>query len=399
MSAPARYAVGLLMLLPFAACGEGGSGSDTRAYVERLGRDTTALEVFTRADDRIDGTLVIRSPVTQVIRYTALLNSDGSVRRLETAWTTPDANPEGPPTRYHIVEIEGDTATIGTGESLDELETERIEVPERSLPVIGRVQLSAALFEQAARLARAAGGERYDFTVLRTGSRQPTAPNAITARTADSVSIDFFGNPMIAAVDGDGRILGITGRETTLQIEVERADTAAIDIEAIAAEYAARDARGEGFGQASPRGGVEATVEGATLTVDYGRPSKRGREIFGGLVPWNQVWRTGANAATHFTSDRNLLIDGHALPAGTYTLWTTYTPEGGELIISGLTEVWGTQYDPESDVIRIPMKSDTLDESVEQFTIEVEPSERGGGILALSWDTNRFTVPFEVVRR
>jgi hypothetical protein len=342
---------------------------------------------------------VIRSPVTQVIRYTVLLNPDGSVRRLETAWTTPDANPEGPPTQYQIVEIEGDTATIGAGESLDELETERIEVPERSLPVIGRVQLSAALFEQAARLARAEGGERYDFTVLRTGSRRPTAPNAITARTADSISIDFFGNPMIAAVDADGRILGITGRETTLKIEVERADPAAIDIEAIAAEYAARDARGEGFGQASPRGGVEATVEGATLTVDYGRPSKRGREIFGGLVPWNQVWRTGANAATHFTSDRDLLIDGHALPAGTYTLWTTYTPEEGELIISGLTEVWGTQYDPESDLIRIPMKSDTLDESVEQFTIEVEPSERGGGVLALSWDTNRFTVPFEVVRR
>jgi hypothetical protein len=399
MSAPARYAVGFLMLLPLAACGEGGSASDTRAYVERLGRDTTALEVFTRAEDRIDGTLVIRSPVTQVIRYSALLNPDGSVRRLETAWTTPDANPEGPPTRYHIVEIEGDTATIGAGEILDELETERIEVPERTLPVIGRVQLSAALFEQAARLARTAGGERYDLTVLRTSSRRRTAPNAITTRTADSLAIDFFGNPMIAAVDGDGRILGITGRETTLKIEVERVDPAAIDIESMAAEYAARDARGEGFGQASPRGSVEATVEDATLTVDYGRPSKRGREILGGLVPWNQVWRTGANAATHFTSDRNLLIDGRTLPAGTYTLWTTYTPEGGELIISGLTEVWGTQYDPESDVIRIPMQSDALDESVEQFTIEVEPSERGGGVLALSWDTNRFTVPFEVVRR
>lgn len=399
MSAPARYAAVLLMVLPLAGCGEKGPRSDTRAYVERLGQDTTALEVFTRADDRIDGTLVIRSPITQVIRYSALLNPDGSVRRLETAWTTPDANPEGPPARYRIVEIEGDTAIVAAGESLESMETERIEVPERTLPVTGRVQLSAALFEQAARLARADGGERYDFNLLRTGSRQPNAPNAITARTADSVSIDFFGNPMLAALDEDGRILGITGRETTLKIEVERADPDSIDIEAMAAQFAARDARGSGFGQASPRDGVEATVEGAALTVDYGRPSKRGREIFGGLVPWNEVWRTGANAATHFTSDRNLLIDGHALPAGTYTLWTTYAPEGGELIISSLTDVWGTQYDPESDVIRVPMKSEALDESVEQFTIVVEPSERGGGVLALSWDTNRFTVPFEVVRR
>ena len=68
-------------------------------------------------------------------------------------------------------------------------------------------------------------------------------------------------------------------------------------------------------------------------------------------------------------------------------------------IVSSLTDVWGTQYDPESDVIRVPMKSEALDESVEQFTFEVEPRERGGGVLALSWDTNRYTVPFEVVRR
>ncbi|MEJ2339901.1 MAG: hypothetical protein P8Y15_13565, partial [Gemmatimonadales bacterium] len=187
---------------------------------------------------------------------------DGSVRRLETSWTTPDSNPEGPPARYQFVEIEGDTAIVAAGESPESLETERIEVPERTLPVTGRVQLSAALFEPAARLARAEGGERYDFNLLRPSARRPIAPNAITARTADSVSIDFFGNPMLAALDEEGRILGITGRETTVKIEVERADPAAIDIEAMAAEFAARDARGVGFGQLSPRDDVEATVEG-----------------------------------------------------------------------------------------------------------------------------------------
>lgn len=399
MSAPTRYAARLLLLLPLAACGEREAEPEARAYVERLGRDTTAIEVFTRADDRIDGTLLIRSPVTQLVRYTALLNPDGSVQRLETAWTTPDQNPEGPPTRYQIVEIAGDTAAVSAGETPDRLETQRIEVPERTLPVIGRVQLSAALLEQAARQASAADEERYDFTVLRAGPRVGTAPNAITRRTADSISIDFFGNPIIAALDEGGRILHISGRQTTLKVEVERVDPAAIDIETLAEEYAARDARGEGFGQASPRGSVEATVDGARLAVDYGRPSKRGREIFGGLVPWRQVWRTGANAATHLTTDRDLRIDERTLPAGTYTLWTKFTPEGGELIISGLTEVWGTGYDPESDVMRTPLTSETLDESVEQFTIEVKPSERGGGVLALSWDTNRFTVPFEVVRR
>jgi hypothetical protein len=213
------------------------------------------------------------------------------------------------------------------------------------------------------------------------------------------VSIGFFGNPLVAALDAEGRIQGVTGLETTLKIQIERVDPAALDLEALAAEFAARDARGDGFGLASPRGADTVSIDGATLTVDFGRPSKRGREVFGGVVPWNEVWRTGANAATHFASDRDLLIGGEPVPAGTYTLWTTFTPEGGLLIISRLTEVWGTQYDPAQDFARIPLEREDLAEVVEQLRIEVEPSEGGGGVLALSWDTSRFTVPIEVARR
>ncbi len=389
-------AAGVLSLPLVAGCGE---QPDSRAYIERLGDDTTAVEAFTRVDDRLEGTLVVRVPVTQVANYTALLNPDGSVRRLETSWMTPATNPDGPPTRYQIVEIEGDSAVISLGESLEGLETEHLEVPARTLPALGRVQLSAAMLELAVAQARASGEPVFEFTILRPGSRQGLSPNAITERGGDSVSIDFFGNPMIAATDADGRIIGITGRETTLQVEVERADVGRIDLEALAADYAERDARGEGFGQPSPRGAVEATLGEATIAVDYGRPSKRGRQIFGGLVPWERVWRTGANAATHLSTDRDLMVGGHALPAGTYTLWTTFTPEQGELIVSSLTQVWGTQYDAAADVMRVPMEREARPEPVETFTIELEPSEGGGGVLALSWDTSRFTVPIEVARR
>jgi hypothetical protein len=219
------------------------------------------------------------------------------------------------------------------------------------------------------------------------------------ARGADSVSIGFFGNPLLAALDAEGRIEGVTGRETTLKIETERVDPSTFDLEALAADFAARDARGEGFGLASPREADTASIDGATLTVDYGRPSKRGREVFGGVVPWNVVWRTGANAATHFASDGDLLIGGEPVPAGTYTLWTTFTPESGLLIISRLTDVWGTQYDHAQDLARIPLEREDLADTIEQLRIDVEPSEGGGGVLALSWDTSRFTVPIEVARR
>jgi len=397
MTIGSRSAMSLLLLwTPLAAaCGE---RADTRAYVETLGIDTTAVEVFTRSADRIDGTFVIRIPVTRLARYTAYLAPDGSVRSLEVTWTTPEENPEGPPTQRSAIEIVGDSATFKVEEELG-VETRQIEVPVNTLPSTGKVPLSVGLFEQVARQARAAGGERWEFAILRPSSRRGAAPTAIEARGADSVSMDFFGNPMIAALDADGRILGITGRETTMKVEIQRVDPAELDLEALAAEFAARDARGEGFGQASPEATVTASVDGATLEVVYNRPSKRGRDIFGGLVPWKEVWRTGANAATHFTTDHDLVIGGELVPAGTYTLWTTYTPKSAELIISSLTQIWGTAYDPAGDFVRIPMARERLPETVERFIIEVEPTEEGGGVLALSWDTSRFTVPIEVSGR
>lgn len=394
MSIGSRSTLSLLLLwTPLAvACGE---RTDTRAYVEMLGVDTTAVEVFTRSADRIDGAFVMRIPVTRLARYTAHLAPDGSVRRLEVTWTTPEENPEGPPTQHSTIEIVGDSATFEVEEDLG-VETRQMEVPANTLPSTGKVPLSVGLFEQAARQAGAAGGERWEFAILRPSSRRGAAPNAIEARGADSVSMEFFGNPMIAALDVEGRILGITGRETTMKVEIQRVDPAELDLEALAAEFAARDSRGEGFGQASPQESVTASVDGATLEVEYSRPSKRGREIFGGLVPWNEVWRTGANAATHFATDHDLVIGGELVPAGTYTLWTTYTPESAELIISSLTQIWGTAYDPAGDFVRIPMAREQLPGTVERFTIEVELTDGGGGVLALSWDTSRFTVPIEV---
>ncbi len=394
MGIGSRSALSLLLLwtLSAVACSE---RTDTRAYVEMLGVDTTAVEVFTRSADRIDGAFVMRSPVTRLARYTAYLAPDGSVRSLEVTWTSPEENPEGPPAQRSAIEIVGDSATFEVEEELG-VETRQMEVPANTLPSTGKWPLSVGLFEQATRQARAADGERWEFAILRPKARRGAAPNAIEARGADSVSMDFFGSPMIAALDAEGRILGITGRETTMKVEIQRVDPAELDLEALAAEFAARDARGEGFGQASPQESVTASVDGATLEVEYSRPSKRGREIFGGLVSWNEVWRTGANAATHFTTDHDLLIGGELVPAGTYTLWTTYTPESAELIISSLTQIWGTAYDPAGDFVRIPMAREQLPATVERFTIEVEPNEGGGGVLALSWDTSRFTVPIEV---
>ncbi|MDQ3697765.1 MAG: DUF2911 domain-containing protein [Gemmatimonadota bacterium] len=161
---------------------------------------------------------------------------------------------------------------------------------------------------------------------------------------------------------------------------------------------------------ASPRDSATATVSGATVSINYGRPSMRGRTIFGGLVPYDKVWRTGANEATAFTTTRAVTIGSAAVPAGNYTLYTNLTatttmPDcsasedgvaGGHLIISKQTGQWGTEYSEGMDLARVPMRACRLAAPVEQFEISIVPSGSDAGTLHFSWATTRYSVPFRV---
>ena len=146
----------------------------------------------------------------------------------------------------------------------------------------------------------------------------------------------------------------------------------------------------------SPRDTAAQTIGPAHLVVDYGRPSKRRREIFGSLVPYGAVWRTGANEATHLRTDRDLTIGTIRVPRGTYTVWTIPARDGWTLIINGQTGQWGTDYDKTKDVGRTPMKVVTLGEPVEQFTIAIEPTRNGSGLLTMTWDTTQASIPIHV---
>ncbi len=112
-------------------------------------------------------------------------------------------------------------------------------------------------------------------------------------------------------------------------------------------------------------------------------------------MPYGTIWRTGANAATHFTTNRDIRLRDVRLPAGTYTLWSTYTADSATLVVNGQTEIWGTAYDPEHDVAQVPLDRETLGEPVEQFTMAIEP-RNGGALLWLAWDTTRYSVPITV---
>ncbi|MHA6279817.1 DUF2911 domain-containing protein [Salinimicrobium sp. CAU 1759] len=148
----------------------------------------------------------------------------------------------------------------------------------------------------------------------------------------------------------------------------------------------------------SPEDTVEFSSGDLELEIFYNRPYKKDREIFGGLVPYNEVWRTGANEATTFFTSKDILVDGSPLPAGTYTLWTIPGPESWKVIFNSEMYPWGITADklpsriPEYDVLTIEVPVRKLENPVEQFTIYFE--EKQGLInFNLVWDQTLIQVP------
>src|SRR3954468_7946678 len=145
----------------------------------------------------------------------------------------------------------------------------------------------------------------------------------------------------------------------------------------------------------SPPGTVKATLNGATITIDYSRPSVRGRKIMGALVPYGQVWRTGANEATTLTTDKAIDIGGLAVPAGKYTLYTLPGESEWKLIVNKQSGQWGTDYDEKQDLGRVTLKKAAAAAPVEQFTISIDNAATGG-TLKLAWENTELTAPITV---
>jgi hypothetical protein len=195
-------------------------------------------------------------------------------------------------------------------------------------------------------------------------------------------------------VDSAGRMLTYSGMRSTYKVAVART-AAPPDVDSIAARLAAAE-RTTGQQQLSVRDTARATIGAATISVDYGRPLARGRTLLGNVIGYDRVWRTGANAATQLTTSAPITLAGLSLPAGTYTLWTVPHVRGVDLIVNRQTGQWGTEYSRARDLGKAPMRSDSLDTPVEQFTISIEPSDAKRGTLAMAWGTFRWTAPIVV---
>jgi hypothetical protein len=357
------------------------AAQETGAFVVRLGSDTVSLEQYTRTPTALRGDQVLRTPRSVHRIYRADLDADGSVRRFELITHNISGDP-GPAETRLTVDYQGDTAVVRLPQG-DSTVTMRVVGAERVAPFIVHVY---GLIEQLLRQARARGGDVVALKAVTPGQAQPwTVTTTRVGTGAYSLMLGPIG-PWSAQVDTSGRLVGLSGKSSTLKVEVER--VASVDLAASGPAFAARS-----LGPLSPRDTARATLGGADLWVDYGRPQKRGRVIFGNIVPWGVVWRTGANAATQLFTPVALTVGGLAVPAGTYTLWTVPAPTGWTLIINKQHGQWGTVYQADQDLGRVELRLERLSQPVEQLTITLE-SRGAGGVLAIAWDQTRAEVPF-----
>lgn len=362
---------------------------DATRFVVMLGQDTTSIERFTRTATRTEIDQVGRAP--KVLRRHFVYDYRGdALTHVNMVVTAPGS---ATPTQT----LDG----VQDGDSL------RLEIHSGSAPV---QRAAISIPPGTLVLANSSPWAAYETWTMRLAAGKPDSLRGNlfylgTTPTLFWLSVRRLGRDSVvianghqdvwhARIDKTGRLLSVVPISGTGKFSVTR--VAALDLDGLAASYAAREQAGTGLGMLSPRDSVVVQTGGAALWVDYGRPARRGRVIYGTTVPYGEVWRTGANAATQFRTDKALDFgNGVVVPAGFYTLWTIPSPDGWKLIVNSETGQWGTEHKAEHDLYRIDMKTSALDPPVERFTIGIEPAG-AGGVLNLDWDRTRASAAFTV---
>ncbi len=376
----------LLVMLTAASCRP--EPGDSWGFVATLGNDTTSVERVTRNGDRIIGDAVGRSPLVVRRRWEATLAPDGSVRRWVMDTHVPNA-PEGERDLHHEIERTDGAIRMVRQAGRDSMDRTVREPSMRTVPWNAFLYAtSELLFQNARGLPDTARVGQYFFEGWAEGRLGFARVRPLGDGRVSITSTGLAGSG-VAELDSAGRMLAYSGAGTTYHQEVRRISDVP-DLDALLERFAA-DERSRGVQRwLSVRDTMRATVGRADIAVEYGRPLRRGRTLLGALIPYGQVWRTGANAATHLTTTAPIRLGGVSLDSGAYTLWTLPTERDVQLIINRETGQWGTGYRAENDIARVAMETDTLTTPVEAFTIRVDSA---ASRLVMEWGTFRWSVP------
>jgi hypothetical protein len=363
-------------------------------FVSTLGSDTLQIERFTRTRDKLEGDIVRRMPRVQVVHYVADL-AGGRWKGMSTTVRRYGADPAAAPNMSIVALLADTTASLEVQRNgkTDSASSGNRSFKGRAAATVSGSPPSIGVYEQILASNPPVGKDSVVINLIG-GAAANNATLTLVRRSRDSVAFisSFFpGWVEMATVDASGRIQSLDAAATTVKAVTRRA--ANLDFDAVTKSWGASETAHGPAGQMSPPDTVRATLGTASVEIAYSRPFKRGRTIFGSnIVPWNVVWRTGANAATQLTTSADLMIGNTVVPAGKYTLWTLPTPTGAKLIINSQTGQWGTDYDMSKDFARVDVVQTILTKPVEEFTFAIVP-QGSGTVLKYSWDDREFSVP------
>jgi hypothetical protein len=389
-----RAAVAPIALILLAACSAAVPApavpipNTSTTLLVRLGADTIAMEQYTRTPSRMEGVLVQRSPFTTIARYSVDLTTSGAPMRAEYSLRRGDGSQITGNMQSLSVRYGADSVTMvghrGSGD------TTRV-APARGL-LLPYVNGSYGLYELAIARLRNLGRDSAEFAIVPLNFNvRGTSALAMKATGPSAVRINWFGFPLAIEHDAHASITLVDGSRTTVKVRGERVAT--VDLDTIARQWTVRDQAAGALGNVSTRDTARATIGTAHVWVDYGRPSLRGRDVWVNGVLGDTIWRTGANAATQLRTDTDIAIGGATVPAGIYSLWTSVAPGGYQLIVNKQAGQWGTEYHPDRDLARIPLRESTAAAPVERFTVAIEPQGAQAGVLTLTWGTKQLSVP------
>jgi len=374
-------------------------------FIARLGHDTISVESVTRRGNSvvIDG--VDRFPRVRR-RHTEIELGDGNtIRHLVMDIHTP-SEPAKQRERHVTADVTADSVHILQTDDAGKLRHDFATAGAVAMAHVPQMYSLYELYFDAA-LARAAALKRAprdtvqlrQFYIDREFDRFPLHHGTVRLLPDNRAEIrhDWLSGTGEASFDSAGRMLSYSGARTTYLVDVARLASPP-DVRSLADKFEAVEAAKGGVSQLSPRDTARASIGDVSIAIDYSRPLARGRVLLGNVIPYDRVWRTGANAATQFTTSAPVRVAGIQLAAGTYTLWTVPHQNGVDLIVNGQAGQWGTQYDRSRDLGTARMQSATLSTPVDQFTISVAARDAGRGTLTLEWGSFRWTAPIEVSR-
>ena len=193
-------------------------------------------------------------------------------------------------------------------------------------------------------------------------------------------------------LDENGEIESVNGIGTSFNIKGKSG--AYLNIDSVIAVNVNRQGAHPRLAIINKLDSVKTSINSTDVKIVYSRPSVRGRVIFGAVVPWNRIWRTGADGATKVSLSKPIYFNGSILPAGAYSIFTLPTQTGWTLIFNKQPDIWGTEHNADFDLLKIPMRTQALNERVELLTFDIVAAGKNSGIISVRWDKLSASVSF-----